>query len=411
MNAEIITVGTESLLYPKGNTSADYINMKLAELGIQVFYRTRVGDRMDHIVQVIQTAIERVDLVITVGGLSVAGNDLTREALSQAAARDLSSNKKILDKIIKKFESRRISLPEGVENIAMFPEEGECLENKAGIIPGIFLKLKDCILVSLPGSRREVESIVELSLVPKIKQFLKDIIFQRKIYHLIGRTEQDVESQVNELSEREGFSYTIHSSAGIIDLNLIIEGTEAQKIEKKISKIDEEVKTRFGTDIFGENGDTLESIVGRLLEEKQLTLTVAESCTGGMLAQKITDTPGSSLYFKGGVVCYTNEAKEEFLGISKKEIEDFGAISEEIAKTMAMHVRKTIDADYSISITGIAGPTGGSVDKPIGLVFIGISSRAEVQVEKLTLSGDRGYIRRMAVQRSLDLLRRTLLSL
>ncbi len=411
MKAEIITIGTETLLFPKGNISADYINAKLAELGIQVVYRTRVGDRLEQIAHVIQTATERVDLVITVGGLGVAENDLTRAALSKAVALDLLINKKILDKITKKFESRGMTLPSGVEKIAMLPEGGECIENKAGIIPGIFVKLKSCIVVSLPGTMREVQSIVEFSLVPKIKQYMKDVVFRRKIYHLIGVTELEVESQVKEFSEREGLSYMVHSSSGIIDLNLWVEGAEASGNEKIFSEIDGEVKRKFGSDIFGENGETLESVVGNALVEKKLTLAVAESCTGGMLAQRITDIPGSSQYFKGGIVCYTDEAKEQFLGIPRKEIEEFGAISEEIAQTMATLVRKKIDADYSISLTGIAGPTGGSVDKPVGLVFVGISNSTEVHVEKMTLSGDRSYIRRTAVQRSLDLLRRKLLSL
>jgi nicotinamide-nucleotide amidase len=409
MNAEIITIGTESLLFPKGNVSADYINTKLAELGIQVLYRTRVGDSVEKIVQVIRIATERVDLVITVGGLGVAENDLTREALSKAVARDLRINKKILDKITKKFESRRIKIPEGVERMAMLPGEGEYLENKAGIIPGIFVKLKSCTIVSLPGTTREVESIVDFSLVPKIKQFMKNVVSRRKIYHLIGVTELEVESQVKEFSGRENFPFMIHSSGGVIDMNILIEGADPSKIEKTISEIDEEVKKRFGRDIFGEDGDTLESVVGSILMEKNLTLAVAESCTGGMLAQRITDIPGSSQYFKGGIVCYTNEAKEKLLGISKKEIEDFGAISEEMAKTMALQVKRKIDSDYSISLTGIAGPAGGSVDKPVGLVFIGISSGTDVEVEKLTLSGDREHIRRTAVQRSLDLLRRKLI--
>lgn len=411
MKAEIITIGTEALLFPKGNISADYINAKLAELGIQVIYRTRVSDHLEQIAQVIQIAAGRVDLVITVGGLGVAENDMTREALSKAVALDLRINRKILGKITKKFESRGMALPNGVEKIAMLPEGGECIENKAGIIPGIFVKLKSCIVVSLPGTMREVESIVEFSLVPKIKQYMKEVIFQRKIYHLIGVTELEVESQVKEFSEREGLSYMIHSSSGIIDLNLWIEGADTSANEKMLSEIDGEVRKNFGSDIFGEDGETLESVVGNALLEKKLTLAVAESCTGGMLAQRITDIPGSSQYFKGGIVCYTDEAKEEFLGIPKKEIEEFGAISEEIAKTMAMLVRKKIEADYSISLTGIAGPTGGSVDKPIGLVFIGIANSTEVHVEKLTLSGDRRYIRRTAVQRSLDLLRRKLISL
>lgn len=411
MNAEIITVGTELLLFPRGDVSADYINNKLAELGIKVLYRTRVGDEKEHIEQVIKMAAERVDLIITIGGLSIAENDLTREALSQAVERKLCIHPKILQKITKKFESRGISLPEGVEQMAMLPEGADCLENKAGIIPAIFLKLKKTLIVSLPGSMREMESIMEFSFVPKIKNFLKDIIFHKKIYHIIGLTELDVESRVKELFEREGCSFIMHSSSGVIDLNLLIEGEDAAKIETTVSDIDAEVKEKLGIDIFGEDGDTLESVVGELLMEKHLTLSVAESCTGGLLAQRITDIPGSSKYFKGGLICYTNEAKEELLGIPEKEIEEFGAISEEMAKSMADHVRKKMGSDYSISVTGIAGPEGGSMDKPVGLVFLGISDKEGIQVEKLTLSGDRLLIRKKAVQRSLDILRRKLLSL
>ncbi len=411
MNAEIITVGSELLLFPRSNVGADYINNKLAELGIKVIYRTRVGDEKEHIVEAIKTATERTDLIITIGGLSIAKNDLTREALSQSIGKKLCIDKKLLDRIRKKFESRSISLPEGVERIAMLPEGAECLENKAGIIPAIFLKLKKSLIVSMPGSMREIESIMEFSFIPKIKKFIKDIIFYKKIYHLIGITELDVESRVKELFGKAGCSFTIHSSSGVIDLNLLIEGEDSTQIEKTVSEIDEEVKHRLGMDIFGEDGDTLESVIGKMLMGEKLTLSVAESCTGGLLSQRITNIPGSSKYFKGGMVCYTNEAKEKLLGIPMKEIEEFGAISEEMAKSMAEHVRRKMDSDYSISVTGIAGPEGGTVDKPIGLVFIAIDDKENVQVEKLTLSGDRFLIRNLAVQRSFDLLRRKLLLL
>jgi len=410
MRAEIITVGTELLLFAHGNKNGDYINEKLGKLGIRVGYRTRVGDEPENIERIIRSAADRSDLVIITGGLSLQENDMTREALARATGSALRTDQKLLDKIRKRMESRGVGFPESGERIAMLPEGAEALENKAGIVPGISMRFKKCVLVCMPGSIREIESIMTSSFIPKIKPFLKGTKFFRKTIKIFGRTEHEVESKVKELYGMEGCSFTTLSSLGQVELNFIIEGTSGAQIEKTAQKIDGEIRKRLGTDVFGEDSDTLESVVGRLLTERNLTLSVAESCTGGLLAERMTDIPGSSGYFKGGIVSYTDETKERFLGIPGKEINDFGAISNEIAQDMAKNVREMARSDLSVSITGIAGPGGGTMDKPVGLVFIAIADAGGVSVEKLTFTGDRLQIRKMAVQSSLDLLRRKLIS-
>ena len=410
MKAEIITIGTELLLFAHGNMNADSINERLGKLGIKIIYRARVGDELEDIERIIRSAAERSDLVIISGGLSLSENDVTREALARAVGCGLKTDQILLGKIKKKMESRGIELPAGGDRIAMLPEGAEPLENKVGVVPGIFLKFKKSILVCLPGSLREIESMMTSSFIQKIKPFLKGTRFFRKTFKIYGLNELDVEAKVKDLYGTERCSFSPLSSLGQVELNLIIEGDSEAQLERIAQKIDGEIRKRLGIDIYGEDTDTLESVVGKLLAEKQLTLSVAESCTGGLLAERITDISGSSRYFKGGVVSYADDAKERFLGIPGKEIRDFGAISSEIAKEMARNVREKAQSDFSISITGIAGPEGGTIDKPVGLVFIGIADKDGVIVEKRTFMGDRLQIRNMSVHSSLDLLRRKLLS-
>ncbi|MEW5806652.1 MAG: competence/damage-inducible protein A [Acidobacteriota bacterium] len=411
MNAEIITVGTELLLFAHGNLNADYINEKLGKLGIKVLFRTRVGDELEHIENAIRSAAARVDLVIITGGLSLSRNDLTRDALARAVALSLKLDQKLLDRIKKKLESRGMAFPKGGERMAMLPDGAEPLENKAGIVPGIFLKFKKVIIVCMPGALREIESIITSSFLARIKTYLKGVKFLRKIYKIYGLAELEVESRARDLYDREACSFSTLSSLGQVELDLIIEGESQPQIEKIGKEIDSEIRKRLGVDIFGEDGDTLESVTGRILAERKMTLAVAESCTGGLLAEKITEIPGSSRYFKGGVVSYSDDAKEKFLGIPGKDIRDFGAISQEVARSMAENVREKAQSDLAISITGIAGPEGGTIDKPVGLIFIGIADKNGIQVEQRTFLGDRQIIRKLAVQTALDLLRRRLLTI
>ncbi len=410
MNAEIITVGTELLLFAHCNTSADFINEELGKLGIKVVYRARVGDDLEDIESVLRSAAGRVDLLIVTGGLSFSENDLTREAIARAVGRELKTDQDLLAKIKKKCVSRGIDLPEGGDRIAMLPEGAEPLENKMGIVPGIFLKHKKSLIACLPGSMREIEAIIHSSFLQKMKPYTKETTFFKRTYKIYGMSEHEVDAQVKDLYRMEGCSVTTLSSLGQVELNIMIEGGSRSQIDKTAMKIERELRKRFGMNLYGEDRDTLESVVGTILVEKNLTLSVAESCTGGFLAEKITNVPGSSRYFKGGVVSYTDDAKERLLEIPEKEIKDFGAISEETARWMASNVRKRTDTDLSISITGIAGPEGGTIDKPVGLVFIGIADSENVIVEKRTFLGERQHVRQMAVHASLDLLRRKLLS-
>ncbi len=410
MNAEIITVGTELLLFAHSNASADFINEELGKLGIKVICRVRVGDNLEDIESVVRSAGRRVNLIIVTGGLSFSENDLTREAIARAVGKEMKIDQDLLEKIKKKCVSRGLDLPEGGERIAMLPEEAEPLENKMGIVPGIFLKHRKLLIVCLPGSMREIEAILHSSFLQKMKPYIKETTFFKRTYRIYGMSEPEVDAQVKDLYKMEGCSVTTLSSLGQVEVDIMIEGGSRTQIDKTVSKVESELRKRFGMNLYGEDSDTLESVIGTILTERRLTLSVAESCTGGFLAQKITDIPGSSKYFKGGIVTYTDDAKKKLLDIPEKEIKDFGAISQETARLMASNVRNRTQTELALSVTGIAGPEGGTIDKPVGLVFIGIADRESVVVEKRTFSGDRQQVRQMAVQAALDLLRRKLLS-
>ena len=406
-SAEIITIGTEMLLGDLVDTNTAWLSARLATLGVGVYRHTTVGDNRERIVGVLRDAASRADLVVTTGGLGPTSDDLTNECLAALTGRGMVEYPEArahVDEMFRKFGREPTS---NNYKQALFPEGTELIPNPLGTAMGALLEEDGTLFATLPGVPPEMKRMFGETLEPLIRSRSEGSIISKTLW-FAGIGESALAEKVQDFLDATDPTVAPLAGQGKVRLRITTRAATQEEAEERIAPVEEEILSRLGDYYFGENEETLEGVVGRLLIEQGATLALAESCTGGLLAKRLTDIAGSSAYFKEGLVTYSNESKERLLGVPHEMLLEHGAVSEPVARRMAEGAREVAGADYGLSVTGVAGPDGGTKEKPVGLVFLGVSDEGGAFAEKLDLSAwarSRGAIRERSANRAFDLLR------
>ncbi|MED9805453.1 MAG: competence/damage-inducible protein A [Lachnospiraceae bacterium] len=411
MTAEIICVGTELLLGNIVNTNAAFLSEKLAYLGINCYFQTVVGDNRDRLLSVINTALSRADILIFSGGLGPTEDDLTKETVAEALGKKLIRDKWAEQEIADYFALRGRIPTDNNWKQADVIEGCEILYNKNGTAPGIFVSEGEKTVILLPGPPLELKSMFTDSVMPKLQQKCGQVFYSQTV-KIVGPGESSVETQILDmLNTQENPTIAPYAKTGEVHLRVTARAKDEKEAREKTAPVVEELYRRFGKAVYTTDADeTLEMALTKLLIKKKYTMTTAESCTGGMIAARMVNAPGVSAVLKSGFITYANEAKEELLGVSHDTLEKFGAVSRETAEEMAEGAVKAAHTDAAIAVTGIAGPDGGTKEKPVGLVYIGVNVRGNVEVREYHFSGSRQKIRESVTAAALTFLREKLLA-
>ena len=408
--AEIIGVGTELLLGNTANTDAQDISQTLSELGVNVFFHTVVGDNPERLKQAVKIARDRADIIITTGGLGPTYDDLTKQTLAEAFGRKLVFSEEEAQKL-REFFSKRLNHAEMTENNlqqAMFPEGCVIFENAVGTAPGCAFESEGKHVLMLPGPPRECRQMMRVCVVPYLKK-LSDVEIHSHNIHIFGMGESSVEARLRDMMESlENPTLAPYAKASEVMLRLTARAHSKDEAEKLMIPVLEKVQAVMGDLIYGIDVESLENTVVGLLKDAGKTLAVAESCTGGLLAKRITDIPGSSQVFLGGVVAYSSGAKESLLGVDPALIAEKHAVSREVAAAMALGAREKLGTDIGIGITGIAGPESDESGQAPGTVFIALSAGDETFVKTPSVFLERERVRVAGASGALDMLRRYL---
>ncbi|MFQ7260436.1 MAG: competence/damage-inducible protein A [Christensenellales bacterium] len=408
MNAEILAVGTEILLGDIVNTNAQYIAQGLAELGIDVFYQTVVGDNPDRMKTAMNIAFERADIIITTGGLGPTGDDLTKEIGAEYFGRKLILDEKALDRIKKFFDKMKRPMTDNNVKQAMVPVNSTVMYNENGTAPGIIIEDNNKILIMMPGPPKEMKPMFSKQVKPYLALKQNHTLVSRTL-RIAGVGESAMESMVRDMIDRQS-NPTIAPYAKDTEsiLRITASAKTTEEAEKIIEPIAEEIYRRFGDSVYAEGETSIQETVAKILIDKKVTIAVAESCTGGLVAAKLIEYPGISEVLLEGAVTYSNEAKKRRLGVKDETLSAYGAVSAETAAEMAKGIAMTSGADIGVSTTGVAGP-GPSEGKPEGLVYVGVYIGGKSYVKELHLAGKRNVIRERAAYSALDFLRRKLI--
>lgn len=410
MNAEIIAVGTELLLGQIVNTNAQFLAQELAALGMGVYYHTVVGDNLQRLAQTFQQAWDRSQVVILTGGLGPTTDDLTREGVATALERPLSFNEDVWHDITSRMWRTDRPIPENNRRQAMVPQGATVLPNPRGTAPGLALMVEDKLAVLLPGPPREMQPMFVDYVRPLLLERSGHGVILSRSLRVIGIGESALEEQLADLiAEQDNPTIALYASLGELQIRLTAKSDDEAGARSIIAPVEAAIRGRIGNAIFGTDKDTLASVLGQLLRERGYQLALAESCTGGLLGSMITEVPGSSDYFGAGYITYSNEAKKAMLGVPMYLIEEHGAVSAAVAQAMAEGARKVSRADVGIAITGIAGPGGGTEEKPVGTVYVAVVAPEGQLVEELALRGERTAIRARSTKTAINLARLLLL--
>ena len=413
VSAEIVTVGTELLLGHLIDTNSAYLGQKLAEIGINVYFKSSVGDNDERLLNVLRQAASRADVIIITGGLGPTVDDITKNAVVKLLDRKLILNEKVLDKIRGFFAARKVRMAQNNVSQALVPSGAVVIENNNGTAPG--LRLQDDngkYYILMPGVPREMKRMTEESVLPFLKETfrLQETIKSRTL-KCFGLGESTVDEKINDIFVNStNPTIALLASHTEVKIRLTSKAKSEAAAEESIKIVEKEILRRLGDNIFAADDGSMESAVAALLTEKKLTLSVAESCTGGLITDKLTDIPGASAFLKLGIVCYSNASKEEQLKVPATALTMFGAVSRQVAGEMAMGAKKLALTDLALAVTGIAGPGGATEDKPVGLVYIALSTPTGLQTQEFRFSGDRVKIKEQSAQTALDMLRRYLIN-
>jgi nicotinamide-nucleotide amidase len=417
MNVELVNTGSELMLGRVLNTHQQWLCRRLADLGHVVTRQVAIADAGDEIQQAVREALSRADLVITTGGLGPTSDDITRELIAELLGKKLVADQTVLAHIEKFFAQRNRPRPAKTTVETFVPEGALVFLNATGTAPGLAIKLEPnpfradkqaSWLVMLPGPPRELRPMFDDAVTPLLRRELADTIFVCRTLRSTGVGESSVQDKVEQDLQplvKNGLEVGYCARPGAVDVRLTARGAGAEKL---VRAGEVSVQKNLGANIFGFDDDEIEQVVVRFLTQNQKTLALAESCTGGCVAQRLTNVPGASAVFLGGVVSYSNAAKEKFLGVQAKSLAAHGAVSEVAACEMAVGAREKFGADLAVAITGIAGPTGGTAEKPVGTVFIALASAAGVAVKLFFNPWDRVTFKDVTATQALEWLRQTL---
>lgn len=409
-SAEIITVGSELLLPQSNETNSSLISRILFRFGIPVQFRSAVGDVEKDIVSAIQTALKRARWIILTGGLGPTFDDVTREAVAAALEKPLLLNEKVLERLKRKFRSRKRTFLKIHERQAWFPEEGVLIPNKIGIAEGFIVKSDRSYLISLPGVPSEMRQMMDSSVSSYLLKKIgtkTPILYKR--YKTFGISESNLNEILKDLARLRNVDLGLLAKGTGAEVSLLIKGERSKRAKTLMKELDQTIKTRLKDLIYGEDDQTLENVVGLALKKRKKTLSVAESCTGGLVSHRLTNIPGSSAYFNCSSITYSNRSKVDQLGVSPLLIRKYGAVSANVALAMAEGIRKAGKSDLGVAITGIAGPGGGTRQKPVGLVYFGLSDKKGSYWEEAHYTVDREMFKWFASSKALDMVRQRLL--
>ncbi len=410
--AYLISTGTELLLGSTNDSNSIFLAEKMMERGIKVIGKTTVGDSRDSLRMAFAGALGIADIVISSGGLGPTKDDLTKEMACLAMGCEVLTNNQEEVKRLKEFFARRHKpMPESNLKQALFPPEAEIVVNQLGTAPGMYLKKDNKVLILLPGPPREMEDMYNKGISPKLERDFprEENRIICKTIKILGPGESQVEKMLDEVPyDESGLNIALLAIDGEIHLKLTADGEDASRNADIMDKACRGIEKVFDRHIVGYDNDTLLSVVATYLLKRGKKLAVAESCTGGLLAKMISDLPGSSAYFWGSMTTYSNEAKMVCLGVKRETLEEYSAISSEIAEEMVRGIQKISGLELALSITGLAGPDGATEDKPVGLVYIALAEGDYLRVKEMHFVGNRESIRILAAKSALDLLRRHL---
>ena len=410
MIVELISVGTEILLGNIVNTNAAYLSEKCAGLGLSCYYQDVVGDNEERLFETIKTALSRADILLLSGGLGPTQDDLTKEVAAKAFGRKLYLHEESKASIQKFFEKRGLEITDNNWKQAMMPEDCIVVDNPNGTAPGVIMEQDGKHVILMPGPPNEMIPMFEKSIMPYLSKLQSCVIFSQTV-KVCGMGESKAETMVQDLiDEQSNPTIATYAKTGEVHLRVTARAEDEKAARKLVKPIIKELKGRFGNHVYTTDDEvTLEKAVVDLLLANKLTVSTVESCTGGLVAARLINVPGVSEVFKSGYITYSNKAKRRLLGIKKSTLLKHGAVSEEIAREMAKGAALVSKSDVTVSITGIAGPDGGSEEKPVGLVYIGCNVCGRTTVKECHFSGTRTKIRENTVSSALSLMRECIL--
>jgi nicotinamide-nucleotide amidase len=411
--AEIVSVGTELLMGQIADTNAQYIGQVFPELGIAHFYRQTVGDNLDRLTQSLKLALSRSDIVITIGGLGPTEDDITRDGIAAALDDPLIHDDQIAERLRKLFALRKFTWTESQNRQAQRPSCANPIDNPNGTASGLICQKNGKTIIAMPGPKGEFIPMVDGPVRHFLMELCGEEVLHSRLLRICGLGESVVEDRVRPLLNSTNPTIAPYAKPGEVHLRITARAANTELAEALIEPMETRIRSVLGDAIFGAGDTTLEYATLELLKARGLTVSVAESVTGGWIGQRMTSVPGASEVFKGGIISYTKEVKARELGVDPKLLDDpkIGPVSSEVAKQMAVGVRKAFDTDFGLSVTGNAGPTSDEGDKPVGLVYIGIAGPGRPTTEEFQFRGLREDIRYRAGQWALTALRRAILNL
>ena len=414
MIAEIIAIGSELLTPFRQDTNSLYLTSQLNSLGVEVGFKSIVGDNLRDLVRAVTVALSRADILVLSGGLGPTEDDVTREAVAQTLGLQLRRDPQIVQAIERRFAERGWKMSSNNVKQADVIAGATVLHNDNGTAPGQWITGKsdgrEKIIVLLPGPPHELKALFEKEVLERVRAKAPRQFIATRTLKITGMGESACDARVAPIYKRfEDVNTTILAGPGEIQLHLRTQKPAADLAERRVDELAEKLEEELGEFVFSDNGDSLEQIVSYYLQMRNATVSVAESCTGGLVAERLTSVSGSSRYFIGGVVVYSNNLKTEFADVPQDLIDVYGAVSEQVARALAEGIRRRCGTTLGLGVTGIAGPTGGTAEKPVGLVFHALAGEGGTEVVKRNFPGDRARVRWFASQQALDMVRRKLM--
>jgi nicotinamide-nucleotide amidase len=410
MNAEILAVGSEMLTPQKTDTNSLWLTQELNDLGVEVAQKAIVGDNRARLSEAVAAALQRSEIVIITGGLGPTEDDVTRDAVAAALGRGQEFRQDLCDAIAARFARMKRSMAENNKRQAFLIDGAEALDNDRGTAPGQWIREGERLVVLLPGPPGELKAMWERQCQERLRTMLPPLVIRTLFWRVAGMGESDVDQLIAPVyTKYANPATTILAAAGDIQIHLRARGASAGEADKLLNEVAAQMEPLLGDRLYAKDGRALEEHVIEHLRGQEKTVCVAESATGGLVAQRLTSVAGSSHAFLGGFLTYTDEAKRRVLGVSEAVLANYGAVSEPVAHAMAEGARSRFDADYAISVTGYAGPDGGTDANPVGTIYVGLAAHDAAIVKRFQFLGDRARVRMLAAQYALDLLRRKLL--
>ncbi len=409
MDAEIIAVGSELLTPARLDTNSLYLTEQLNALGVEVVAKTIIGDDVARLADAVRAAVARSEIVVLTGGLGPTEDDVTRESVARALSRPLVFQPDICEGIERRFQRMGRKMAEINKRQAYLVEGAEALPNSNGTAPGQWIEQSGRVVALLPGPPPELKPMFQGQCLPRLERLVPRQVIRTRFYRVAGMPESDLDQLISPVYKKYTNPVTtILAAPGDIQIHLRARAANEREAEALLAEVGPQIEALLGDRIYSRTGEPLEAVVGVRLRASNATLSVAESCTGGLLAERITSIAGSSDYFVGGFLVYTNRLKAALLGVDPKLLEEHGAVSEPVAEAMATGARERTGSTFALSVTGVAGPGGGTEAKPVGTVIIGLAGSDGCRTHRFRFLGDRARVRTLAAHYALDLLRKEL---